>query len=157
VQYGNGGGRTSPRGETFLDLFWKCTGITGQRHRARAPEAGGLGMSVAAMNATPTVDHPVRPKRSEDTHPVGQHWIAPHSLCLFCSFGEPKIRRSGKEKLDAVTPRCGKQFLRADQSELRSLLRAKIVLATLAAGEREQRHIGVQPTCQVREERGGLV
>ena len=114
-------------------------------------------MAVASVNTAPAVDDDVRPKGANHAHHVRKYSVTPNSLGFFRRFGEAKIRRASEEKLNAVTASCGEQFLGADQSELRRLLWAKIVLAAFAARKSEKRDIGMKAAGKVSEKGGGLV
>src|SRR5260370_31486948 len=59
--------------------------------------------------------------------------------------------------MDSVAARRGKQLRGADESELWCLLGPERVLPTLAAGERQKRDVGMEPSRQIRQQAGRCV
>src|SRR3979490_1617088 len=108
-------------------------------------------MTVTAMNAAPAIyDHRWTERTNHLDH-VLQDFIAPYSFSFFGSFGVAKVSSASKKEFDAISSRCREQFLRADQTELRGLLRTQIILATFAPCQREQGHFGVETASQICE------
>src|ERR1700676_3816317 len=109
-------------------------------------------VAVAAVNPAPAVDHDVGTIGADDARHFSEDRVAPDFFCFFGSFRVSEIRRASKEEFYAVSARCREQFLRADQSKLRRLLRPKVILSAFAASESEKRHIRVQAACEIGEQ-----
>src|SRR5580698_4313009 len=114
-------------------------------------------MSVAAMHATPAVDDDVGTIGADDAHHFSENCIAPDFFRFLGRFRESKIWRTSKKEFYAVASRGGEQFLRADQSQLRRLLRSEIVLSAFTASESEQRDVGVESAGEIGEQGGGFI
>ncbi len=126
-------------------------------HSLRRQQTGRLVVPVPAMHATPAIQHHIRAKSSDDADHVLKNLIAPDFLGFFRCLGVAEIFRAREIQLDAIAASGRQQFLRANQSQLRGLLRAKVVLAAFAAGQREQRNIRVQASRQVSKHRAGFI
>src|SRR5260370_29009405 len=101
-------------------------------------------MAVTAMNAAPAVYNHGGTESSNHLDHVLQDFVAPDFFGFFGSFGVAKVFGTSKKEFDAIASRSCEQLLRADQTELRCLLRAKIVLASFATGQREQGDFGME-------------
>src|SRR5258706_245818 len=102
-------------------------------------------MAVATVHTSPTIDHNVWTKSANHADHVFEDLVAPDTFCFLRGLRIAEVFGARKVKPHAVSP-CGRQqFLRADQSKLRGLFGAKVVLSALAAREREQREIGEPP------------
>ena len=62
-----------------------------------------------------------------------------------------------KKELCSIAARGRQQLLRANQAELRRLLRPEGVLAAFAAREGKQRDVGMQTSRQIRQHRSRFV
>src|SRR5437870_7307468 len=101
-------------------------------------------MSVAPVHAAPTINHHVRAKSPDYPDHILEDLIAPDLFRFLRCFRISKILGAREIEFHAVASRRRQQFLRADQSQLRSLFGAQIVLAALAACEGEQSNLRVQ-------------
>src|SRR5258707_5233922 len=114
-------------------------------------------MAVAGVHAAPAVDDNVRAKFAYDVDHVFENGVAPDFFGFFGSFGEAEIPGAGEIEFDAVAASGGEKFLGADEAELRSLFRAEGVLATFAAGDGEQRDVGVETAGKISEDGAAFV
>src|SRR5260221_13503813 len=114
-------------------------------------------MAVAGVHAAPAVDDNVRAKFAYDVDHVFENGVAPDFFGFFGSFGEAEIPGAGEIEFDAVAASGGEKFLGADEGEVRSLFRGEGVLAGFAAGDKEQRDVGVEGTGGVNEPGGGFL
>jgi len=119
-------------------------GIRGELNRFWREKASGLVVTVTCVNAAPAVDDYCWPKGADDFDHVVQDFVAPDFFGFFGSLGVAKILCASEKKFDAVAARGGQQLLRADETELGSLLRAEIVLPALAACEGKERDFGME-------------
>ncbi len=90
---------------------------------------------MAGVNAAPAVNNHCWPEGANDFDHVLQDFVAPDFFSFFGSFGVTKILGASEKELYSVAARSGEQFLRADETELRGLLRPEIILPALAASE----------------------
>ena len=114
-------------------------------------------MSVASVHASPAINHNVGAESTDHADHVFEDLVAPDTFRFLRGFRIAKIFGSCKVKPHAVSPCCCQQFLRPDQSQLRRLFGAKVVLPALAACQREQRDIRAQPACKIRQHRTALI
>src|SRR5260370_19174741 len=108
-------------------------------------------MSVAAVHATPAVNHKVRTKFADHTDHIFEYLVAPDPLRLFRCLRIAKIPGSRKVQPHAVSACCRKQFLRADQAKLRRLFGAKIVLTAFVERQSQTRDIRMQSPSKTSE------
>src|SRR5229473_8095124 len=114
-------------------------------------------MSVAPVHAAPAVNHKVRPKSADHMDHVLEDLVAPDPFRFFRRLRIAKIFGSRKVEPHAVAPRCRQQFLRPDQSQLRRLFGAEVVLSALTAREGEQRDIRMKSACEISKHRSALI
>src|SRR5258708_35944240 len=114
-------------------------------------------MAVASVDAAPAVDDDVGTKFADDADHVFEDGVAPDLFGFFGSFGEGKIPGAGEIEFDAVAASGGEKFLSADEAELRGLFGAERVLAAFAAGDGEERDVGVEAAGEVGEDGAAFV
>src|SRR5260370_8578344 len=114
-------------------------------------------MSVAPVHAAPAVDHNVRAKSADHEDHVLEDLVAPDPFRFLRRLRIAKIFGSRKVQPHAVAPCCRQQFLRPEQSQLRRLFGAKIVLPALAARQGEQRDIRMQPAGKIGQHRSAFI
>src|SRR5437016_3678319 len=107
--------------------------ISSEFHRLWREQSRSLMMSVARVHAPPAVNHKVWAKSADHADHVLEDLVAPDPFRFFGRLRIAKIFGSRKIEPHAVAPCCRQQFLRPDQSQLRRLLGAEVVLTTLAA------------------------
>src|SRR5690348_13318472 len=114
-------------------------------------------MAVPSVHASPAIDNNVGAEAADHADHIFEDLVAPDPFGFLGGFRKAKIFGACKEKPHAVAA-CGRQqFLRADQSELRCLLWAKVVLATLAACQGKQRDVSMEPSGKIGEHSAALV
>ncbi len=92
-------------------------------------------VAVTGVHAAPAVDDHGWPECAYDLNHVLQNFVAPDSFRFLGSFGIAEILCAREKEFDAVSARGRKQLLRADETELWSLLRAEVVLPAFAASK----------------------
>ncbi len=114
-------------------------------------------MAVPGVNAAPTVDDHRGAKTANHLDHIVQDLVAPDFFRFFRCLGVAEVFGAGEKEFDAITPCGGKQFLRANQAKLGSLLWPEIVLAAFATSQGKQRDIGVQAAREISKDGGGFV
>src|SRR6266436_366936 len=114
-------------------------------------------MSMAAVHAPPAVDNNIRPECANHAHHFSEHRIAPHSFRFLGSFRESEIRCVCKKEFHTIATARRREFLRADQTKLRRLLRPQVVLSAFAARQRQQCDVGMKSAREIREQSRGFV
>src|SRR5258708_37802514 len=114
-------------------------------------------MAVAGVHAAPAVDDDVGAEFADDAAAIFEDGVAPDFFGFFGSFGEAEIPGAGEIEFDAVAASGVEKCLGADEAELRSLFRAEGVLAAFAAGDREQRDVGVETAGKISEDGAAFV
>src|SRR5712692_97230 len=89
-------------------------------------------MPVASVHAAPAVDHNVRAKSPDHADHVLEYLVAPDPFGLLRRLRIAEIFGSREVQPHAVAPSCRQQFLRPDQSQLRRLFGAQVVLPARA-------------------------
>src|SRR5260221_12237794 len=110
-------------------------GICRELHCFWREKPSGLVVTVTGVNAAPAVDDYRWPEGANDFDHVLENFAAPNLFGFLGSFGIAEVFCASEKEFDTVAARGGEQFLRADETELRSLLRTEIVLHAFAAGE----------------------
>src|SRR4029077_9367150 len=118
---------------------------------------GGLMVTVPRVRAAPPVDDHRWPEGADDFDHVLQDFVAPNFFCFLRSFGIAEVFCASEKEFDTIAARGGEQLLRADEAELWSLLRAKIVLSAFAARERKERDFGVEAAGEIGKHGAGFV
>src|SRR4030081_3151745 len=88
---------------------------------------------------------------------VLEHLVAPDPLRFFRRLRIAKIFGARKVEPHTIAPRCRQQFLRPDQSQLRRLFGAEVVLPALTAREGEQRYIRMKSASEISKHRSALI
>src|SRR5258708_740248 len=114
-------------------------------------------MAVASVYAAAAVDHDVGAEFGDDADHVFEDGVPPDFFGFFGSFGEAEIPGAGEIEFDAVAAGGGEKFLSADEAELRGLFGAERVLAAFAAGDGEQRDVGVEAAGEISEDGAAFV
>jgi hypothetical protein len=108
--------------------------------------------------ATPHRDHHMRTVRADHPHHVGRERLAlPLPERLVGILREPEVVGPREELLCAIEPARREQLLAADRAERFAELVADEVLPTVAAREREVRHVHLVPAREPGEELRVLV
>ena len=126
-------------------------------HGLRREQSRGLMMTVASVHPTPAINYNIGAESTDHADHILKDLVAPDPFGFLRRLRKAKVFSASKEKPHAVASGRRQQLLRADQSKLRRLFGAKIVLAALAARQGKQRHIGMQSASQIGEHRAALV
>src|ERR1700737_4026225 len=132
-------------------------GIRGELHRFWREKPRGWVVPVTCVNPPPAVDDYRWPEGANDFHHVLKNFAAPDLFCFLGSFGIAEVFCASEKEFDTVAARGGEQFLRADKTELRGLLRTEIVLTAFAAGEGKERDVGMDAAGEIGKHGGGFV
>ncbi len=132
-------------------------GISRKLHSFWREKAGGLMVAVTGVNATPTVNDDRWPEGANDFDHILQNFVAPDFFCFLWSFGIAEVFCASEKEFDAVAARSGEQLLRADETQLRGLLRAEIVLPAFAACERKERDFCMEAAREIGKHGGGFI
>ncbi len=112
---------------------------------------------MPAMYAAPAIDHNVGTKFANHAHHVFQNRVSPDFFRFRNRLGISEILRAREVQLHAIPASGSEQFLRANQPELRGLLRAKRVLSAFPSRQRQQRNIRMKSARQIGKQRGAFI
>ena len=123
----------APDRKAFPKLSGERLLVRSHLHGLRRQQPCGLMVPMSCVCVPPIVDDDVRPIRAHHAHHVVQDLIAPDFHGFFRRLRVAEIRCVCKKELRSIAARGCQQLLRANQAELRSLLRPEGVLAAFAA------------------------
>src|SRR6266851_8652717 len=114
-------------------------------------------MPVAPVDAAPAINHHVRAKSADHADHVLEYLIAPDPFGLLRRLRIAEIFGSREVQSHAVAASGRQQFLRPDQSQLRRLFAAQVVLPALTERQREQCDIRAEPASKIGKHRTVLI
>ena len=112
---------------------------------------------MSSVYATPIINDNIGTEFADQVHHIVQNLRAPDFFRFFRCFRIAKVFGAGEIEFHAVAASGRKQFLCANQSQLRRLLWAEHVLPTFAARQGEQRYIGMQAASKIGQHRAALI
>ena len=129
-----------PRGQALCELIGERLGVGRELEGLDGEDGRGRVMAVAAAAGRDREarDDDVGPELPDHAHDVAEHLAAvPEAERFLRGLRVAEVDRAGEELAPAVEPARGEQLLRAGQAEFLVEVAPELVLAAVAAGERQ--------------------